>query len=87
MASEERVFLTPEEAEAMLPEGDAIHTFRDSPGILIGADRDREKIIEALNKYKPELSGGMAARMNHGIVLFDNVGALFIETKKLEDGE
>lgn len=83
--SEERVFLSLEEVEAMLPEGDTIHTFRNPAGVLIGADWHREDLIKHIKEYKPELSGGMAEGMNHGIVIIDNLGALFIATKKQEN--
>lgn len=78
--NDERVFLTSEQAEAMLPNGDYIHTFRSGTGILLGADWKREKILEAIKTYKPELSGKLATSMDHGIVLFDP-DALFIATK------
>ena len=78
----ERKFLSYEEAVAMLPEGKKIHTFRNTTGILIGADWTRSQILKVLKKFKPELSGPEATNMNHGIVLFDEVGVLFIETLK-----
>lgn len=80
--SDEREYLTFEQAEAMLPDGDDIHTFRNGSGMLIGADWRREQVIEALRQYKPELSGETATRMNHGIYLEDAHGPLFIATKE-----
>ena len=78
----DRKFLTPEEAEAMLPEGEYIHTFRGGSGIMIGADWKRESIIEAFKTRKPELSGQFATAMGHGIAFFDDNGALFVKTKE-----
>jgi len=76
-----RVFLTFEQAIEMLPEGDNIHTFRSSiPGIIIGADISRKCLYEKMKAYQIELSGSQATRMNHGIVLTDKTGPLFIET-------
>jgi hypothetical protein len=80
--SEERVFLTPEDAEAMLPDGDLVHTFRGGGSIIIGADWDRNDLIKSFKKYRPELSGEQATAMNHGIVLTDDRGYLFVETRK-----
>ena len=84
MSKEERVFLSPKEAEALLPEGEMIHTFRQasshSSHTLFGADWERSELIKAFEKYKPELSGKQAAAMNHGIVFADEHGAVFVET-------
>ncbi len=76
----ERVQLTKEEAIAMLPEGEHIHTFRGGAGIAIGCDMDRADIITLFEKFTPELSGPTATAMKHGIVLNDG-SALFIATK------
>lgn len=77
----ERKFLTYDEAVAMLPDGDDIHTFV-SGGMLIGADWGRQSILDLLKTGKPELSGGMAASMGHGIVAWRNVDE---ENDKLSD--
>lgn len=66
----DRVFLTFEEAEAMLPDGDTIHTFASSTGMVIGADWDRKSVLELLKTGKPELAGDMATSMGHGLVAF-----------------
>lgn len=68
--SDERVFLTYEEAEAMLPDGDTIHTFAGGGMMLIGADWDRKSVLELFKTGKPELAGEMATSMGHGIVAF-----------------
>ncbi|MDD4997281.1 MAG: hypothetical protein PHI99_03970, partial [Syntrophales bacterium] len=64
------------------PDSEQIHTFRQEGPCLLGCDIDRPKIIELFRKYKPELSGEKATAMNHGIVLKDDTGWLFIETRK-----
>ena len=74
-------FLTFKEAKAMLPKGSYIHTFRNPGGMLVGADWKRSEILEALEKYKPQLSGEMATRMKHGIVFEDDSGYVFVATK------
>ena len=77
----ERVILSPEAAEAMLPEGERIHTFRSNPSVaLIGCDWDRAEILKAFQTRKPELSGEQATAMGHGIVFFDDHGAVFVAT-------
>ena len=78
----EEAQLSIKEAEAMLPEGDTVHTIRQAGPCLIGADWTREQVLEIIKKYPPELSGPGATSMGHGIAIIDNVGPLFIETKK-----
>jgi hypothetical protein len=82
--SEERIVLSPADAIALLPDGDMIHTFRQGGPCLIGADWEREKLIEALNKYEVEVTGEMAQSMNHGMAFQDEYGWVFVETKKGE---
>ena len=77
-----RVFLSQEEATAMLPDGEYIHTFRGGGMTLLGAEWDRQDIIDAFGKYKLELSGDIATSMGHGVCFIDNHGAVFVETKK-----
>lgn len=79
-AENKRIYLSPAEAEAMLPEYEVIHTFRQTGYILLGADVARAKILEAFQTFKPELSGENATAMGHGIVFFDDHGAMFVQT-------
>jgi hypothetical protein len=78
----ERVVVLPNAAIAMIPDQEMIHTFRN-PGIgmLVGADWDRQELIKLIKNSKVELSGPEAASMKHGLVLKDEYGYLFIETK------
>lgn len=78
--TDERAPLTLDQAVAMLPDRDHIHTFRSTGMALIGADWPREKLIDAIRDYGSELSGPASTRMGHGIVLMDDKGPLFIET-------
>ena len=78
----ERVVLTTEQVREMLPDGENIHTFRSTPGVLIGADWDREKLLAHMAQYPVELSGPAATATHHGLVLIDGSGPLFIATKK-----
>lgn len=88
--NDERVFLSYEEAEAMLPDGDTIHTFASNGMMIIGADWDRKDVLNLLKTGKPELAGDMATGMGHGLVAFLKVDeendtkseARFIQTKE-----
>ena len=81
MSDDERVFLTPEQAIALLPDGEYVHTFRNPAGILLGADHDRATLEVAIRDAKTrELAGPMATSMKHGLLIMDDVGYLFIAT-------
>lgn len=69
--TDERVELTPEQAIAMLPDGEYVHTFRNTSGMMLGADHDRKDIEREIREAeRRELAGGMASSMGHGLVLF-----------------
>ena len=81
----DRIFITPDEAINILPSCDGIHTFYNTGFGLVGADWDRESIIDEIKRsdYR-EITGPTARAMNHGLALF-NKGAcqsdvLFVET-------
>jgi hypothetical protein len=78
--SDERKFLTFDEAVAMLPDDDTIHTIINRAVAFVGADWRREDVIKLLRESKPELAGALATDMGHGIVIEDR--RLFIETRK-----
>lgn len=78
---DDRRVLTKEEAIAMLPDGDTIHTFRNPAGMLLGADWSRADVIKAIEQHEVELAGDTATQMKHGMVLHDGRGYLFIQTK------
>lgn len=81
--SNDRVQLTYDEAVAMLPEGDMVHTFINGlPGMIIGANWEREKLLEAFRSFRTELSGEMAQSMGHGLVFHDGHHYVFVETKE-----
>lgn len=84
-----REWLTPLQAIALLPDGDTIHTFRNSDIMLIGCDWKRSEIIKALSEAGPEeieIGGEQCRRMKHGLVLWQGKRPLFIETKELPEG-
>ena len=86
----ERVYLSYDEAAALLPDGDEIHTFVEAGPALIGADWDRESVLELLKIGLPELAGEGAKSLGHGLVAFRTVkdGArfspIFIQTREAE---
>lgn len=80
-----RIFLTVEQAESVLPDGDSIHTFFNPGFGLIGADWSRENIRNRLLlANRIEICGDNAKRMGHGICAYNDGCArdsvLFIET-------
>jgi len=79
---EDRKFVSPAEALALLPEGEDIHTFRSGSFALIGVDWRRESVENVLQKFpdKIEVAGSTARRMGHGLCVEDDKGFLFIAT-------
>jgi hypothetical protein len=77
--SDERRAVSLEEALARIGDGEHIHTFRSSAIALIGADWERERLIEEIKKRGVEDSGPSATAMRHTLVMFDEAGPLFIE--------
>lgn len=86
MTDEVRVKLTYEDAEAMLArqEDGSVHTFVQSSGMLVGTDWTNDQITELLRTGSPELAGGMAAAMGHGIVALHGTTPVFVATVELE---
>jgi hypothetical protein len=82
---EERVLLTPEQAIAMLPDGERIHTFRNPGGMLLGADWPREKLEQAIHAANTrELAGVLATGMGHGLCIEHDHRPLYVATKRNE---
>lgn len=82
MSKEERTVVPFEEAEKMLPDGDRVHTFRQAGPMLIGADWDKEELLEHIKDFEILETGPAARGMNHGIAIIDKNGPLFIATKR-----
>lgn len=78
MSNPLREFLTYEQAVAMLPDRDKIHTWRG----FIGASWDREDILKALRDHQPELSGHIARSHGYGLC-FDDGSVVFVETREV----
>ena len=71
-----KIYLTVEQAESVLPDGDSIHTFLNPGFGLIGADWDRKEIC-GKNAKNAKKSGHGICAYNDGCA-HDSV--LFIET-------
>ena len=80
-----KAFITAEQAIAILPEGETVHTFYNGPLMLVGADWQRSEVEDKIKKSDfRELTGPGAKGMHHGLCVY-NEGAtqgdiLFIET-------
>lgn len=80
-------YITADEAIALLPEKEYIHTFYNTPPMLCGADWDKQEVIDKLKTAdKIELAGEMARNMNHGLAVYNNntkmqSEILFVETE------
>jgi hypothetical protein len=83
---DERVYLDAAEAEAWLPDGDTINTrLQPLPGVLVGADWEREQVLDLIRTSTPEESGPVASAEGYGLcVVYADGGALFIESKRPE---
>jgi hypothetical protein len=84
VTSDDIQLLTYDEAVALLPDGDSIHTFLDGGGIPVGADWERSAILALLEETeRRELTGPGAQSMGHGLAAFRADGTpVFIETRK-----
>jgi hypothetical protein len=85
VSSTAREFISAEEAIAMLPDHEYIHTFvqAGSPGqcTLIGTEWKKAEVIKAIKEGSVELAGPMASEMKHGLVVMrSGCTALFVET-------
>lgn len=75
--------LTYDEAVALLPDEDQIHTIIDAGGIRLGADWDRADILDLLRTSPHrDVTGPAAQSIGHGLAAANADGRLiFIETK------
>lgn len=82
---DEKKTLPFDEAVKLLPPGETVHTFRQSGWMMLGADHQRDKLLEAM-KAAPEIqvTGPSAQAMKHGLAIHDDTGWLFIEAANAE---
>ena len=85
LPTDEPEFLTYDEAVALLPDGDQIHTYLDGGLALIGADWDRAAVLALLREAEPEIevTGPAAQSMGHVMAAYQADGTpVFIETRR-----
>lgn len=77
------MLLSYDEAVALLPGGEEIHTFfNPAIGMLIGADWSRAAVLKLLAQSpQREVSGPSAQSMGHGLAAYRDGRAIFIETR------
>lgn len=80
-AKGEQVFLTAEQAVALLPDGDDMHVFLNPGGMLLGADWTRAAVVKLLHRGKCQLGGDLCMRMGHGLVCNDDGTYHFVKTR------
>lgn len=79
---ENRIMLLSHEVDAMLVDGDIIHTYRDAGNMFIGCELERATVLEMARRHGAELSGEMATSMRHGLAVYDGKVPVFCETKQ-----
>ena len=66
--NDEPVLLTYDEAVALLPDGDEIHTVMEAGPTLIGADWDRKDVLTLLRESpRRDVTGPAAQKSGHGL--------------------
>ena len=88
MSKDPRAKVPMDEVLRRIGDGDEIHTFSQSGPALLGADWERQSVLDEIEKYGGvENSGGLAASMGHTLVIPNRVPVpLFIEAGP-EEGE
>jgi hypothetical protein len=79
--SEGRVVLGVDEADALMAEGEQVHTFMQSGPALIGCDISRGTLLKRFRERGVELAGPAATAMKHGLVYFEGGRGVFVATK------
>ena len=75
-----RLFLTPDEAESLLLQGDRVHSFIHASIALMGADHDRANVLKEFAEADSIEVGGSACRgMRHPIVVIKGDRTIFYE--------
>ncbi len=69
-----------EEAIARIGDREYVHTFLSNSFALLGADHERDSLIEKMRQLGVEESGASASAMGHTLVIVDyDPSPLFIE--------
>jgi hypothetical protein len=81
--SDDKELLTYDQAVALLPDGETVHTFMQAGPVLLGADWSRAAILDLLTATDClEVPGPEAQAMGHGLVAWRGGSPVFIETKR-----
>lgn len=86
--SDEKAYVTIEQAIELLPKGKYVHTFRQAEFALLGCDWERKDLIKSMRAAPAiEVTGPTAQSMKHGLCIYDDIGPepLFIQTVKRTD--
>jgi hypothetical protein len=87
VADDEITLLDFDEAVALLPDGERIHTFLDGGVTLIGARWDREDVLALLRETdRREVTGPAAQSYGHGLAAYRHGEPVFIETRRESAG-
>lgn len=71
----DRVFLTPEEAEQLFPDGEYVHNFIGNSSMLIGCDYERAEAVAALREADTiEIGGDNCKAFKHPIAVTEKSG-------------
>lgn len=82
----DRTILDYEQAVSRLEDGDRIHVVSNPGyGLMIGADWDREKVLEFFRDNTIELAGPIASASGHGLASADADRRLFFKTKEVAE--
>ena len=81
--SDERREVPIDEAITRIGDAEYIHTFRNTPFAILGADWSRVELIDAMRKHGVVEAGPTACSMGHTLAI-ENIGGspLFIEAAR-----
>lgn len=72
---DEKIFITPDEALALIPDGEYVHNFATGGFVMLGCDFSREGAREAFEAAKEiEIGGPQCQAMRHPIVVHEHGG-------------
>lgn len=70
--SDDKIIITPAEAESLLAGGEYVHNFVDLSGMLVGCDFERVNAVEAFKKaVQIEIGGDGCKSLKHPLVVWD----------------
>ena len=83
MATDDIQLLTYDEAVALLPDGERIHTFVQAGPAILGAGWDRADVLALLETTeRREVTGAAAQELGHGLAAFRDGEPVFIATRE-----